>query len=184
MSRKFLIGQLGCFGDCLFATPLAKQIKNDYPDSHVTWAVAGKYKSILALNPYVDSIWEISVSDNNYSGESWTKFETEALQRKSDGEFDEIIFSQIPPLNWIKYTGTIRNTILSSYGKPITVPIEPTIKLSENEIENVKLFSEKYKLGDFKNVILFECAPGSGQSTVNTEFAIKVANEILKKRNV
>src|ERR1700712_4612811 len=112
--KKFLIGQLASFGDCLYATAIAKQIKNDYPESHITWAVAAKYKSILKLNPHVDAIWEVEFlpDDNNLT--AWRKFKNKALQRKANGEFDEIIFSPIAPDNWIHFNGTIRGSILSS----------------------------------------------------------------------
>ena len=60
--KRFLIGQLGSFGDCLFATTVARQIKNDYPDCHLTWAVGSIYRSILDGNPYIDDIWEFPLS--------------------------------------------------------------------------------------------------------------------------
>ncbi|HRH41389.1 MAG TPA: hypothetical protein PKY82_07055 [Pyrinomonadaceae bacterium] len=181
MGKKFLIGQLARFGDCLYATTLAKQIKYDYPDSHITWAIAENYKSILELNPYIDRIWAIPLAGEDYAQAGWDKFETEALERQANGEFDEVIFSQIPPRNWIRFDGTIRRAILNSYEKPITVSVEPVIQLSEAEVNRVKSYAEKNKLADFKNVVLFECAPGSGQSNVNIDFALRVARTIVEK---
>jgi len=175
-----MIGQLERFGDCLYATTLAKQIKSDYPDCHITWAILSKYKSILDLNPHVDQVWEIPATSDDFYGAVWNDFETQALQRQTGGEFDELIFSQIAPRNWIKYNGTIRGTILSAYNRPLTVSVEPVVRLSDKEVENVKLFAEKYNLQDFKNVILFECAPGSKQSKVNVEFAFEVATTITQ----
>ncbi|MBX7174439.1 MAG: hypothetical protein K1X72_25930 [Pyrinomonadaceae bacterium] len=181
MGKKFLIGQLGRFGDCLYATTIAKQIKNDFPESHLTWAINKNYKTILDLNPFVDEVWEIPNSFGDYSKEGWEKFEKEALERKAKGEFDEIIFSQIPPRNWIKFDGTIRQTILNAYEKPITVSVEPIIRLTQKEIDNVKEFAKQNNLAKFKNVILFECAPGSGQSNVNVEFALRISKAIVEK---
>ncbi|CAF4608564.1 unnamed protein product, partial [Rotaria sp. Silwood2] len=133
MSKRFLIGQLARFGDCLYATTLAKQIKYDYPDSHITWAIAENYKSILDLNPHIDRVWEIPPADD-YTKAVWDKFENEALERQANGEFDEIIFSQIPPRNWIRFDGTVRRAILNSYEKPITVSVDPVVRLSEDEV--------------------------------------------------
>jgi hypothetical protein len=182
MSKKFLIGQLGRFGDCLYATTLAKQIKYDFPESHITWAITPKYKSILDLNPNIDDIWEVDADDSNYDKSGWKKFETEALKRKENGEFDEVILSQIPPRNWINFTGTIRGTILSAYKNPITVSVEPIVKLSQTEIENVHNFAKKHNLHQFENVVLFECSPGSKQSKVNVDFALEVSREIASKK--
>lgn len=183
MSKKFLIGQLACYGDCLYATTIPKQIKHDYPESHVTWAIATKYKSILELNPYVDSIWEIEIKDGDYYGKGWKQFEDAAISRKSKGEFDEIIFSQIYPLNWIKYYKTIRNTILSSYKKPINEIVTPVLRLSETEVKNVKSFAERNNLEKFKDIILFECNPGSSQSKLNLELAIEISKKIVEFNN-
>jgi ADP-heptose:LPS heptosyltransferase len=182
MNQRFLIVHLACFGDCLFATTIAKQIKHDCPDSHITWAIAAKYKSILELNPHVDSVWEVPISDGDYYNIGWKKIEKEALQRKANGKFDEIIFSQIDPLNLKNFNGTIRGTILSTYKKPITVSVAPVVRLSRKEVENVKAFAAKNKLENFKNAILFECAPGSGQSGVSVEFALDVAKKVTEEK--
>jgi hypothetical protein len=178
MKRRYLIGQLACFGDCLYATAIAKQIKSDYPDSHITWAIASKYKSILELNPHIDEIWEIPLADGDYAGDSWNKFEREAIRRKDAGVYDELVFSQLPHKNWHNFDGTIRSSILRSYGKPITVSVAPVIKLSVQEVENVRKYAEKHSLNSFKEVILFECVPGSGQSSVSVEFACEVAKRV------
>ncbi len=180
MPKRFLIGQLACFGDCLFATTIAKQIKADFPTSHVTWAIAEKYKSIIELNPHIDDVWVVSISNNDYYGNGWKAFYEEALDRKSNGIYDELIFSQIEPLNWIHFYGTIRGAILNAYKRPITVDIKPVVKLSNNQIERVKFFTERSRISDFKNVVLFESLPGSGQSIVNIEFAINVSISIAR----
>jgi hypothetical protein len=182
MGKKFLIGQLACFGDCLYATVIARQIKHDYPDGHVTWAIAEKYKSILDNNPYVDEIWEIPGTDNSYFyEEGWDNFEKEALRRKVEGIYDELIFSQLPNKNWKNFDGTIRSSILRAYHKPITVPVAPVVRLADEEVKNVEKFARKYKLESFKHVILFECAPGSSQSSVNVEFALEVARKVCRE---
>lgn len=182
MQKKFLIGQLACFGDCLYATTIAKQIKNDFPDSHITWAVANKYKSILLLNPHVDEIWEVEIINNDFYFNGWKNFQAEAQRRKANGIYDEIFFSQIAP-DWKYYDGTIRSSTLKAYKRPITVSIEPVVRLSENEVANVKSFSDNHNLPAFKEVILFEYAPGSGQSFVNLNFALAVAENITATRD-
>lgn len=183
MSKRFLIGQLACFGDCLYVTALAKQIKHDYPDSHLTWAVASKYKSILELNPDVDEIWEIPVPDGDYYGASWHEFVQEAQQRQTRGEFDEIILSQLLPHNLLNYRGTLRQSVLSAYGRPITVSVAPVLRLSDAEVQKVKLFAAQHQLADFREVILFECAPASGQSQMTVDMALAIAQTIAATRS-
>jgi hypothetical protein len=182
MGKRFLIGQLACFGDCLYITTLVKQIKTDFPDSHITWAVSSKYKTILLLNPYIDEIWEIDIQNNDFYKAGWKTFEAEAKRRQAKGIYDELIFTQISP-NWNYYDGTIRTSELNGYKRPITISNNPVVKLSEREVERVKAFAIENKLSSYKDVILFEYAPGSGQSFVNLEFAITVAENITNEFN-
>lgn len=175
MNKKFLIVQQTNFGDCLYATTLAKQIKTDDPGCHITWAIAPKCKSLLTLNPFVDRVWEIPVQPD------LEKFEMQIAQWKADHEFDEIIIPQLP-YNWTNFDGTLRGATLNAGNRPITVSVDPVIRLTADEKNNVKKFAEKNKLTRFKNIILFECAPGSSQSKVNIQFAKEMAEMIAKDR--
>ena len=60
--KRILLGQLGSFGDCLYATTVARQIKVDFPECHLTWAIGSPYRSILDNSPDVDDIWEVPFS--------------------------------------------------------------------------------------------------------------------------
>jgi len=182
MSRKFLIGQLACFGDCLYATTVAKQIKSDFPDSHITWAVATKYKSILLLNPFIDEIWDIEIINNDFYKNGWKLFEAEAIKRQASGIYDALVFTQLNPI-WENLDGTIRSSTLRGYKRPITVSVDPVVRLSDKEVKNVKIFAEKNKLSSYKEVILFECSPGSGQSFINLNLAIEIAEAITNDLN-
>jgi hypothetical protein len=182
--KRFLIVQHGCFGDCLFATALPRQIKNDYEGSHVTWAVSPQYKSILKHNPFIDCLLDIDISGGNYFDKKWRQLEKEMLLKKESGEFDEVIFSQVLPYNWQHFNGTIRHTILSSYKNPITVPVQPTLELTDEEILNVKNFSESNNLSAYKHVILIECTAGSGQSKMDMGFSLSLAEAYADRKDI
>lgn len=177
--KRFLIGQLGSYGDCLYATTIARQIKTDYPDCHITWAIGSIYRSILEGNPFVDEIWEIPISATIEIITRWQQFEEEAIKRKNRGDFDEIYLTQVFPNNLKNFDGTTRSSILRSYNKPITVPVAPVIRLSPAEVENVRRFSTSHSLKDRKHVILFECSPKSGQSFVTPNFALEVSKKLI-----
>jgi hypothetical protein len=182
--KRFLIVQHGCYGDCLFATTIARQIKNDFPQSHVTWAISTPYKSILRHNPFIDSFWEINISGGDYFDKKWRQFEKEVLLKKETGEYDEIIFSQMLPYNWENFSGTIRHTILSSYKRPITVSVQPVLHLTPQETLNVKGFVERNNLSVYKEVICVECNPGSGQSKMNMNFAFALAEAYTDQKDI
>lgn len=177
----FLIGQLGAFGDCLYATTVARQIKTDFPDCHLTWAIGSRYRSILDGNPYIDAIWEFPLAASEDMVPRWKQFEKEALQRKNSGDFDEIFFTQIYPNNFKNFDGTIRSSIFRGYNRPITVPVAPVLVMSDAEIENVRSFADTHALREKKPVILFECSPKSNQSFVTLAFALKVSKDIIEK---
>ncbi len=179
--KRFLIGQLGSFGDCLYATTVARQIKTDYPDCHLTWAIGSPYRSILDGNPYVDEIWEFPLSSRTDLLDRWQQFEDEAVERKKRGDFDEIFLTQVFPNNLKNFDGTIRSSILRGYNKPITVPVSPVIRLSPTEIEHVRSFAKSHHLEERKHVVLFECSPKSGQSFVTLDFALGVSKKLIEQ---
>lgn len=178
MSSRYLIVQQFNFGDCLYATILAKQLKQDEPDCKIVWLISPRHKSILDNNPHVDFVEEQALPDRrNAFLREYKKFENRILRRSN--EFDRIFFSQLYPVNLINFTGVMRNATLDLYNKPITVTKEPVIRLSPGEVEKVNLFSIKKKLSQYKKVVLFECAPNSSQSkNINVGFAINVAKEV------
>jgi len=108
----------------------------------------------------------------------WRVFEREALCRYIRREFDEVLLSQIWPNNFQNFDGTVRPSILRSYGRPITVPIENVINLTEQEKENVEIFVEAHGLLEFEHRILFECSSKSGQSFMTPELACEVTNHL------
>jgi hypothetical protein len=75
----------------------------------------------------------------------------------------------------------VRPSILRSYGRPITVPIENVVNLSAEEIDKVELFAAEGRLSDFEHRILFECSSKSGQSFVTPELAQEIALHLYKE---
>ena len=96
---NILLGQLGAKGDCLYATILARQLRHDYPDAKITWAIFEGNADLLANNPHIDEIWPVPLSDRSQTAAIWQVFEREAMRRVIGKEFDRIVFSQINPNN-------------------------------------------------------------------------------------
>lgn len=180
LNKKILLGQLGAYGDCLYATAIARQIKSDYPGCHLTWAIGSAYSSIIRNNPYVDKIWEIPIANHAELYEKWDEFEKKVKEAKNNGIFDLVFLTQIPPNNFKNFDSTVRTSLFRSYPNPITVPVAPVVRLSEEEIQKVELFIETNKLKTRKYIILFECSPQSLQSFVTSEFAYDFATRFIK----
>lgn len=181
MVDRVLLGQLGANGDCLYATILARQLRQDYPCAHITWAVSTQCAGLLSNNPDINEVWEVPVSGWDEHAIAWRSFEREAVRRYLRREFDLIVLSQIWPSHFENYDGTIRPSILRSYHRPITVPIESVICLTDGEVENVERFVQEADLLSYEHRILFECSSKSGQSFVTPEFAQAVADEIYRQ---
>jgi ADP-heptose:LPS heptosyltransferase len=181
---KILLVQLFSNGDCLFATTVAKQIKEDYPGSHLTWAIASFCKPIIANNPFVDEITEVtSVPKNDVA--AFRRFKKEIAERKERGEFDEVFITHNMDTNQALYDGIIRSGILNAYPHSITVPLKPVLNLYEAEIIKARQFAEKNDLARYDQVILFEFAPQSGQSKKITKaFAISIAEKLAANDRV
>jgi len=178
--ERILLGQLGANGDCLYATILARQLRADHPGAHIVWAISSQCAPLLTNNPHVDEIWEIPISGWDQHETMWRLFEREALCRHVRREFDHVLLSQIWPSNFQNFDGTVRPSILRSYGRPITVPIENIIVLTDREIEKVESFVEDRRIHDFEHRILFECSSKSGQSFMTPELAQEVARALYR----
>jgi ADP-heptose:LPS heptosyltransferase len=182
--KRILLGQLNSNGDCLYATVIARQIKEvDYPGCHLTWAVNQKCKQSILLNPYVDEIWEVSTKSSLTTVEEWENFTAEAEHRKKKGEFDEIFYTQIIGRNTLVFDGGIRSTIYNAYPHPITVSHQPIIKLSNSETDRVKQFAIQHNLESYKHVILMECGPDSFVSSLNPGSAYRLAENVITKHD-
>lgn len=176
--QKILMVQLYSNGDCLYATAIARQIKSDFPGCHLTWAIASFCKNIILNNPFVDDVMDISNVAKNDAA-ALRKLKKELFIRKDNGAFDELFFVHNGDTNQAYYDGSIRSSILRAYNRPITVPLTPVLRLSDEE-DNAKRFAEKYNLKKYKEVILFEYAPQSGQSEITQENAMNIAEKIIK----
>jgi ADP-heptose:LPS heptosyltransferase len=180
--KRILLVQLISLGDCLYVTAVARQIKQDYPGCHLTWAISSQCSQVIQNNPYVDEIWEVFTEKMSDAwGKAWEETKKKAIEKKEIGLYDHVFFTQIYPDNFYNYSGTIRSTIFRGYPNPITVPVAPVIVLTDKEIENANEFAKRYNLDKFKHVILFESSPGSSQSAVNNEFAYTISEKIVDK---
>ena len=175
--EKILLVQLYSNGDCLYATTVARQIKNDYPDCHITWAIASFCKDIINLNPFVDNVRIVDdVAKNDII--AFRKFKKKVLNEKETGIWDKVIITSNLDDNQALYDGTIRGMILRAYPGKITVPYQPVLVLSEHEKKKVADFAKLHKLSSFKNIILWEYAPQSGQNNLDFH-TVKLISEKL-----
>lgn len=181
MSRKrVLLVVLGAYGDCLMATAIAHQIKRDHPGCHLTWAISARYSQVLDNNPDVDSIWSVpSAPGESLTDQVWRRVMADAARRVSVGELDLVVDAQIYPDNTRYFDGTTRSSTLRCYPGPITVPVTPVVKLRESEYDNVRAWAASKGLGGYRHIILFECAPSSGQSVLTQKMGVGIAERIV-----
>ncbi len=175
---NILLVQLYSNGDCLYATAIARQIKNDFPACKLTWAIANSCKNIIANNPYVD---EVLVTDEFAKNDvaAFRKIKKQFFEEKAAGKWDQVFVTQPMDTNLALYDGTIRGMVTRAYPFEVTVPLQPILVLSNDEKKNVSDFAEKCCLKNFNNVILWEYAPQSGQSNLSFDMVMAVANRII-----
>ncbi len=179
--KRILLGQLAARGDCLYATAVARQIKVDYPGCHLTWAIGSTCRSVIDGNPDVDAVWEMPLADPHQPEDAWHQFVAAAQERLKQGDFDAAFFTQIYPANYKNFDGTVRASIFRGYPRPITVPVAPVIRLSADEVENVRRFAEQHRLADHHPVILFEYVHRSGQSFIDPNFLSEAIDRIAAR---
>ena len=55
--RKIVIIRLGSIGDVLHASPVAREIKNHFPDSRISWVVETKSKDVIEGNSNLEQVF-------------------------------------------------------------------------------------------------------------------------------
>ena len=178
-SQKILLVQLFSNGDCLYATAVARQIKQDFPGCHLTWAIAPFCQSIIAHNPFVDEVLlvdSVPKKDEN----AFRRLTRDLLARKKAGEWDEVFITHIQGANQANYDGCIRSATFNGYDRPITVPLTPQLQLSAAETAAAAAFAQQHRLQQYRHIVLFEFAPQSGQSMITKAFAIEIAEAIVQ----
>lgn len=182
-NQNILLVHLYSNGDSLYATTVAQQIKLDYPDCKLTWAIAGFCKDIIANNPFVDDI--LVVNDvAKLDIKAYRRFKKRILLQKQNGKWGEVFFTNLIDDNQANYDGCTRASTFRGYPKNITVPIQPILVLNTSEIQKVKDFAFFYNLDKYKHVILFEFAPQSGQSQMTLDFALQIAASLTVSKDV
>jgi ADP-heptose:LPS heptosyltransferase len=179
-AKRILLVQLFSNGDCLFATTVARQIKNDYPDCYLIWMVADYCKSILQNNPFIDEVVTISGINHINWQNKWKSFKRQLSSIQAEKKIDETVFTQIIDRNFANYDYCIRSTIFRGYNRPITVPVKPVVRLTQDEISNVRNFADQKRLSAYKAIILFEFAPRSGQAQFTKEQAIEISERLVQ----
>ena len=178
---NILLVHLGSTGDCLFATAVARQIKElDYPGCHLTWMIGSKYRHVLMNNHYVNDVIEVPIDS------------IEDLVRQRDAipilldelrikgrHFEEIFITDFTKQNYKYWYGTTRSAVFRSYPKKIKVAPEPVLCLTDDETLRVRSFAAENRLCDAAYVILFECSPRSGQSNIDINSATEIAKTVV-----
>jgi ADP-heptose:LPS heptosyltransferase len=183
-SPRILLVQLFSNGDCLYATAVARQIKKDYPDGHLTWAIADYCQNILLSNPYVDELMVIrEINPNNWQ-DHWKGFVRQLRQFKKEGKFDQVIMTQIIGSNFANYDYCIRSAIFRGYGHPVTVPVQPVLNLTAEEKEKADRFAAENNLQVFGQVVLMEFAPRSGQANFSAGMALSIAETLTRNPSI
>ncbi|MFD0987435.1 glycosyltransferase family 9 protein [Methyloligella solikamskensis] len=172
---RILLGQLGSNGDCFYATAIARQLKHDFPDCHLTWAISNLCRRVIDNNPHVDAVWEVDVPGWGEMRRVWPIFEQEAWQEVALGTFDQAYLTQVFPSHFCNFDGTVRPPLFRNFPHPITVPIDPVIRLTAEEEERVDEWAAAHKLSSFRKVVLCECSSKSGQSFVTPALMVEVA---------
>jgi hypothetical protein len=176
--KKILLIQLYSNGDCLYATTVAQQIKQDHPNCILQWMILRPLASILKNNPFVDELVLMDKINGETGNATFARAKAIAAQRMHDQLTDAFYFTQLLWDNLSNYDGCIRRSIYRGYDQQITVDKSPILVLDESEKNAVQSFVHKHNLTSYKHVILFETSPLSGQVLLTEEDIIHIATSI------
>ncbi len=177
-AKQFLIIHLFSNGDCLYATTFARQLKQDFPGCFITWIISEGCQAILRGNPFIDKVETVQVKDKAETDKIIEQLVDEANRQIKKGALDEYFVTQITGDNYARYDGSVRSSMYRNFPYKITVDTTPVLALSSEEINTAESFYTRHELIKYKNKILFECAPLSGQTIFSDAFILEVAEKI------
>ncbi len=178
--KRILLIQLYSNGDCLYATTIAQQIKHDYRDCILQWMILRPLESILRNNPFVDEVILIDKINDETGNATFERAKSIAAQRINDKLTDQFYFTQLLADKLSNYDGCIRRSIYRGYDKEITVSKTPVLVLTEEEQSAVQKFVTQQQLASYKQVILFETSPLSGQIRLTEEDIKTIASALVE----
>jgi hypothetical protein len=161
--NNVLLIQLFSNGDCLYATTIAKQIKQDYPQCKLSWLVFPNIAPILKLNPYIDELIYFEKIVNETNGDLYIRVINYVEDLVKKGSIDTYYFPQLISDNFSNFDGCLRRSMYRCYPRQITVDKTAILQIDDNEKAKAVQFANEHKLSSYKNVILFEASPMSGQ---------------------
>ena len=124
-AKKILLVQLYSNGDCLYATAVARQIKQDFPGCHLTWAISVSCKKFIDGNPDADAVLVVTEVKRD-NEKAFKKLRRRFFSEKKKGQWDEVFVTHTMGANQALYDGTVRGMIFRAYPNPVTVPVQPT----------------------------------------------------------
>jgi hypothetical protein len=181
--KNILLIQLFSNGDCLYATTLAVQIKKDYPGCNLQWLIFDAYRQILKENPYVDEIVTIDRIEKESADALYKRTVFFAKQRVAEKKSDTWFFPQLISDNLSFYDGCLRRSLLRSYPGPVTVDKKAVLVLNQAEKDKAHDFFSVNNIAAYKNVVLFETSPLSGQVALSDDDVVNIAGDIASIPN-
>lgn len=181
--KRILLIQLFSNGDCLYVTSIARQIKHNYPKSHLTWVVSTKCKSMLINNSDIDVIEEVVIPDSSQNEKVFSKILKESSEKKDAGVYTDVIVPQLLCDNMKFYDGTVWSSLVRSSGLNLTVNPLPILFLSDAEKKAAENFALTHDLQKYEHVILFECAPQTSQLLLTREIILSYSKQIIDQGN-
>ena len=179
---KVLLVQLASYGDCLFVTTVAKQIKEvDYPGCHLTWLIGSTYSQVIHNNHYVDDVIEVPLDKVDDINNQRQLIPDHIARTGGFDSFDYIFITDYIKANYKYWFGTTRSSLFRSYPHKLKINPQPVVFLTEVEKNNVANFCKQNRIGDNTFNVLFECSPQSGQSLMTFLKAKQIAEELAFK---
>ena len=149
---------IACFhniGDILLCTPVARQLKHDYPDCRIVWYTSEAYAFALKENPYVDEVVALS------GGAPQGMYDLYEAKLRNERPWTRFI-SPAPYRNYSKAPfGNLLDLVRSGAGMEFTVPMAPVVRLTKLEEAVAKRYWDQLPEG---RKILVECEFKSGQT--------------------
>lgn len=125
--NNLLIIRLSAIGDCLQVSPVAKKLRERFPQARITWVVETKSKDVVIGNPYVDEVIVFKRVEWMKEARQTKDYKTLFLRMKT-------FFAELKTRNFdiaFDFQGLLKSALVAYFsGAPVRVCYNDTKELS------------------------------------------------------
>ncbi len=157
MSETIAIIAWGAMADVLYATPIVRQIRRDFPEAYISWLIRDKFAEIVETNPDINDVVRYTLPEGYPSRQDAELKMDCAILVDAYEKYDRAFDLQYWPRHSNFYENPSEDFIsLRSRNAGLNAPTDRSIVLEYTDADNQAVidFMDKHSIGQFAQKVI------------------------------